>query len=64
MISRSSSGPGLAFLRFDFGLLGIQNLYHIVSIWSPRRESDPNDRNGHTVANRARLPVPPRGDHE
>jgi hypothetical protein len=31
MISRSSSGPGLCFLRFGFGFFGILYYYHIRS---------------------------------
>jgi len=34
MMSLSSSGPGLPFLRFDFGFFGIVYNYHIGSyLW-------------------------------
>jgi hypothetical protein len=68
MISRSSFGPRLSFLRFDFGFdfFGMSYNYHIGLClphwkWCPSRGSDPEARNGRAVANRACLPVPALG---
>jgi hypothetical protein len=64
--SRSSLGPRFPGLRFDFGFLGILYYYHNDSClrhwkWCPSRGSNPNARNGHTVANGACLPIPALG---
>src|SRR5580693_4630789 len=66
MISRSSCGPGLAFLRLEFFFFGTMYYYHSGScLWHrekcPSRGSDPNDLIGHASASRVCLPVPALG---
>jgi hypothetical protein len=64
IIRRSSCGPGLLFVRFVLGFLGISYYYHTTCLGEdecPSRGSDPDARNGHVVANHACLPVPALG---